>query len=109
MSGTASSIVTDIESGLSTLATVVSAISPMVPGIGTAIALGAKVVQGLINLEPSAVTLYDSITSGAPVTAAQLATFNSAYELDYEQLNSDINTALATAASAAPPTPPGAA
>lgn len=85
----------------SVLSTVIGAVAPVVavidPSLSVAVSIGQKIVQGLIDAEPMAVSLYNQIVAGTPPTAAQLATYSLSYEADYQQLNADINAKLKTA------------
>lgn len=78
---------------------VVNALAPLIgsafPEAAAAIYLGSKIVQGLLAAEPTAVSLYNRITSGEQVTAAELQQYASAYEAAYQQLSKDIADKLA--------------
>src|SRR5438132_516917 len=80
---------------------VVAALAPFAmaadPALGGAVAIGVKIVQGVIANEPAAVALYQQIRGGTPPTAAQLQKYASDYETSYQKLNADINAKLATA------------
>lgn len=82
-----------------TVGTVVTVLAPIVsaavPGAAAAIAIGTKIVQGVIAAEPTAVALYNRITSGEQVTAAELQQYASAYEDAYQRLAKDIADKLA--------------
>ncbi len=66
-----------------------------VPGAAEAIAIGTKIVQGVIAAEPTAVALYEQIKSGTPPTPAQLQQFEADYEDAYQTLRRDIAARLA--------------
>lgn len=100
------------ESILANVTTFVNAAAPFVngaitavelvdPAIAPAISLGSKILAGVADAEPTAVALFNSITSGTPPTAAQLQAYATAYETAYQQLNADINAALAALPPAA--------
>ena len=72
-----------------------TAVSAVIPASSAVILLVTKIVQGVVDEVPEAVAIYEQITSGTPVTAAQLAGYQSSYEAAYQQLNSDIVAALA--------------
>lgn len=84
---------------------VVAALAPIaesaLPGASAAIALGAKIVQGVMDAEPTAVALFNQIKSGTPPTPEQLQQYASDYETAYQKLNADIAAQLA----ALPPAP----
>jgi hypothetical protein len=67
----------------------------LLPAWAPAIAIAAKVLQGAAAAEPTAVALVKSIQAGTPPTAAQLQSFSTAYEADYQQLHADIAAQLA--------------
>jgi hypothetical protein len=87
------------------ISTVVNTIGPLVvagaslafPGASVAISAGEKILQGVLSEEPAAVALYKQITSGTPPTAAQVASFETAYEAAYQQTKADIAAAIAKA------------
>jgi ribulose kinase len=66
-----------------------------VPGAAEAIALGTKILQGVIASEPAAVALYNQILSGTPPTPAQLQQFEADYQDAYATLHRDIAARLA--------------
>jgi len=65
------------------------------PGAAEAIALGTKIVQGVLSAEPTAVALFNQIKSGTPPTVTQLQQFEADYEASYQQLRADIAAKLA--------------
>jgi hypothetical protein len=82
---------------------IVGAISPVLdiasPAAGAAVSVAAKILTGVSAAEPTAVSLYNQITSGATVTAAQLQTFAANYETAYQKLSADIAAKLPGAIS----------
>ncbi|MBI3678465.1 MAG: hypothetical protein HY243_17800 [Proteobacteria bacterium] len=82
-------------------AAVVTALEPLivaaVPEAAAAVAIGAKIVQGAIALEPAALALYNQIKAGTPPTTAQIQNFETDYEAAYRQLRSDIAAQLGAA------------
>lgn len=86
----------DISKVISTVVTVLSPIaSPVVPGAAAAIAIGTKIIQGVIAAEPTAVALFNRIKSGEQVSAAELQQYASDYEAAYQQLAKNIADRLA--------------
>lgn len=81
------------------VSTVVGVFAPVVamavPPAAAAITLGAKIVQGAIAFEPTALRLYNQIVNGTPVTPQQLAQFELDYEASYQKLDADIKAKLA--------------
>jgi len=88
----------DWNSIASTVGNVVSALAPIaetaIPAAAPAISIATKIIQGVINEEPTAVALYQQITGGTPATPTQLQQFATAYEASYQKLNADIETQL---------------
>lgn len=82
-----------------TVGTVVTALAPIVsavvPGAAAAIAIGTKIVQGVIAAEPTAVALFNRIKSGEQVTAAELQQYASDYEAAFQMLAKDLSDKLA--------------
>jgi hypothetical protein len=80
---------------------VVTALEPLivaaVPEAAAAVAIGARIVQGVIALEPTALALYNQIKAGTPPTKDQIASFEQQYEAAYRQLHDDIAVQLAAA------------
>lgn len=76
---------------------IVTGVEAVVPEIAPAIALGTKIIQGVIAGEEAAVELYNSITTGTPPTKEQLQEFFGNYEDAYKELDADIAEALKTA------------
>ena len=77
------------------VAAIAAAVAPFVPSASAAVLLGSKIIQGVMDEIPAAVALYNQISSGAPPTAAELAQYQSDYEVAYQKLNSDIADQLA--------------
>lgn len=90
-----------LETIVSDVSSVVGALAPIAetldPALAPAIAIGVKIVQGVLSAEPTAVALYNQIKAGTPPTADQLKQFQADYETAYQQLQADISTKLATA------------
>lgn len=101
---TISAALTTTEQVIDTISSVVSALAPLVaiadPAAAAGVALGAKIIQGVIAAEPTARALFEQITNGGTPSAADVATFAQQYEDAYQQLNADINAALAVHAPA---------
>ncbi|MDE2040667.1 MAG: hypothetical protein KGO96_12295 [Elusimicrobia bacterium] len=76
---------------------ILSALEPVVnvfdPEIGAVLAIVSKVVSGVSAAEPTAVSLYNSLTSGTPPTAAELEAYAASYEAAYQQLKTDLGNA----------------
>ena len=83
------SIATDVTNVLSALVPVVDVLDP---AIGNALALAAKLLSGVAAAEPTAVSLYNSLTSATPPTDAQLEAYAANYETAYQKLNTDLGT-----------------
>ena len=77
------------------IALIGTAIAAVFPAEATAIGVATKIVQGMLEGVPAALELYDNITSGKTVTAADLASYVSDYETAYQKLNADADAALA--------------
>ena len=90
------SIITDAGNVISLVAPYVEA---AVPAAGPAIAIASQILQGVISAEPTAIALFNQFQSGTPPTPAQVQAYTSAYEADYQKLNSDINAKLAATAT----------
>jgi hypothetical protein len=92
-------LTTTLDNIVADVTTVVSALAPIAetldPALAPAIAIGTKIVQGVLATEPTAVALYNQLKAGTPPTAAQLTQFQSAYESAYQKLNADIAAKLA--------------
>lgn len=77
----------------------VTAVEPLVgvmaPGASAAIGIGAKIIQGVLAEEPTAMALYDQIVGGTAVTPQQLQQYAADYEASYQKLNADIAAKLA--------------
>jgi hypothetical protein len=74
-------------------------VSVLVPGAGVGIIIGAKIIQGLLDNEPTALALYNQIVSGTPVTPDQLTEYIGKYHADDGKLNVDLEAARARATS----------
>lgn len=87
---------TDIASKVSAA---VDALAPLaealVPEAAAAVEIGQKIIQGVIDEEPTAIALYNQIVSGTPPSAAQLQQFSSDYEDSYQKLAADIKAKIA--------------
>lgn len=71
------------------------------PALAPAIAIGEKLLQGVIAEEPTAVNFWKQFQSGTPPTQAQLTQWAADYDASYSKLKADIATQLAAL-------PPGA-
>lgn len=89
-----SSVTSIVSQGVNVLAPLVEAADP---ALGVSVGIISKVVAGVAAAEPSAVALYNRLTSGQPVTPEELKQFASDYEAAYQQLNADINVKLGEA------------
>ena len=76
-------------------AKIATAVAPFVPGASAAVLLTGQIVQGVLDAEPAAVALYNQLVSGAPVTAAELAAYQTGYAAADDKLKADIEAALA--------------
>ncbi len=78
---------------------VVTALAPIaetaLPAAAPAISIGVKILQGVIDAEPTAVALFEQIKSDKPPTADQLQQFAADYESSYQKLDADIKAKLA--------------
>lgn len=97
MSSTVIKVVDEIAVAVSA---VVSTLAPIAetafPEAAAALAIGTKIVQGVLAAEPTAVALYKQIMGGTVATPAQLNDFAAAYEASYQKLNADIAAKMAT-------------
>lgn len=88
-----------INSIISVLSTVISALAPVVsaaaPGASVAIAIGQKIITGVLAAEPTAVALYNQIMGGTPPTQAQLQQFIDDNDAANLKTDADIDAALA--------------
>jgi len=66
-----------------------------IPGISSALSIGTKIIQGVIDNEPIAVSLYNRIKSGEVPTPAELQKYAADYETAYQKLNASILAKLA--------------
>lgn len=73
----------------------------LVPAWAPAISIGAKLLQGAVAAEPTAIALVKTIQDGAAPTPAELQSFATGYEADYQALHADL--AAQIAATAPPP------
>ena len=78
----------------SDVAVIAEAVSPLFPGASAAIAIGAKIVQGVVEGVPTAIALYDQVVLGQGVTADDVAKFRAAYVAADDKLEADIEAAL---------------
>lgn len=82
-----------------TAAEVVKLLAPVaeaaVPGAAEAIAIGTKIIHGVIDAEPTAVALYEQIKSGVPPTVTQIKALNDAYEASYQTLRAKLAEQIA--------------
>jgi hypothetical protein len=65
------------------------------PEAAAGIEIGSKVLQGLLAAEPSAKALVTQVTSGTPLTAAQVRDYYATYKRDDDALAADIAEHLA--------------
>lgn len=86
-------IVTDVTAIIGAIGPVLDVASP---AVGAAITVASKVIAGVAAAEPTAVALYDQITSGTLPTAADLQAFAASYEGAWQKLNADIAVQLTT-------------
>lgn len=84
---------------IKTLSTVLSVLSPIVqaaaPGAAVAVAIGQKIIAGVLAAEPTAVALYNQIMGGTPPSAAQLQQFIDENDAANMKTDADIDAALA--------------
>jgi hypothetical protein len=86
----------DITKGVTTVVDVLAPVASVAfPQAAVAIAIGSKIIQGVIAAEPTAIALFNQIKGGTPPTPAQLAQFSADYETAYQKLNADIAAKLA--------------
>lgn len=82
-----------------TASKVIEALAPLAeaaaPAMAEGVAIGAKVVQGFLAMEPAAVALVNQIKNGIPATPAQIQDYAAAYEASYQKLHADIEARLA--------------
>lgn len=67
-----------------------------VPGISAALSIGTKIIQGVIDNEPIAVSLYNRIIGGEVPTPEELQKYAADYEAAYQKLNASILAKLAS-------------
>lgn len=81
------------------VADIVSAAEPFVsaafPGASAALSIAEKILQGVIAAEPTAVALYERITSGEVPTPDELQKYAAAYEASYQKLKADLAAKIA--------------
>lgn len=92
MSATTDNILSAVGSAVNALAPFVGA---LLPEAAAGIAIGSKIIQGVIALEPTAVSLYNRIISGAQVSISELQSYVDTYHADDDKLAADIAAALA--------------
>lgn len=93
---------TTLEQISSVLSLVLTSLAPVVsaaaPASAVAIGIGLKIINGVLAAEPAAVALYKQITSGTPVTAAQLQQYIDENDAANAKTDADIDAALAALA-----------
>lgn len=88
---------------LSQVSAIVTAAEPIVnagvaafaPEASAGLSIAEKLLQGVAAGAPTAVALVSQITSGTPLTQAQVQAFEAEYATDYAQTKADITAALA--------------
>lgn len=70
-------------------------VETLTPVAAPAVAVFEKILQGVIDAEPTATDLYNRIVSGADPTPEELQQFSSDYEASYQKLKDDIAKKLA--------------
>ena len=76
---------------------IAAAVTIAAPEAAAGVAIGEKIIQGMLAAEPTAMALYNQISGGTPATPEQLQQFEADYEDAYQQTKADIATALKTA------------
>lgn len=89
----------DLEAIATETANVVSALAPFIeaadPALALPISIGQKIAQAALAGAPAAIALYNQVKTGTPLTAAQLAQFETDYQADWAQLDADIKAKIA--------------
>jgi hypothetical protein len=83
-------IVATTTSVFAAISSVIGILDPAAAGV---IDIVAKVLAGVSAAEPTAVSLYQSLTSSVPPTAEQLQAYAASYEAAYQKLNTDLGEA----------------
>lgn len=73
-------------------------VSTFAPEAAAGVAIGEKLLQGLLDGVPAATTLVTQITSGTPATPEQVASFEASYEGDYQATKAKLAAAIRKAA-----------
>jgi hypothetical protein len=73
-----------------------AAVAIEAPEASAGLAIGEKVLQGVLDGEPTAQKLYDQIVGGTPVTQDQIKELEANYEADYQKTKADIAAKLAS-------------
>ncbi len=74
-----------------------AAVAVAAPEAAAGLAIGEKILQGVLDEEPAAKALYDQVIGGTPVTQDQVKALEATYEADYQKTKADIAAKLATA------------
>lgn len=89
----------DLQKVTDVAAEIVRALAPIVsvaaPELGAGMAIVSKIVAGVQDAEPVALSLFNRLQTGQTVTPEQLTQFASDYEDAYQKLNADIAAKLA--------------
>lgn len=95
----------DVASKVSSLINTGAPLAEMLlPAWAPAIQIGAKILTGAADAEPTAVALVKTIQGGETPTPAQLQSYATQYESDYQALHADLAAQIA-----ATPVPQGPA
>jgi hypothetical protein len=86
-------IVADVNAAVGVLSPIIDIANP---AAGATIAVLSKVLTGVAALEPTAVALWNQISSGTPATAAQLQIDETDAHAALAQLDTDIEAKIAT-------------
>ena len=81
-------IVATTTSIFTAITSVVSVLDPAAAGV---LDIVGKLLAGVVSAEPTALSLYASLTSGTPPTAEQLQAYAANYEAAYQQLDKDLS------------------
>jgi len=73
---------------------IITGVEAVVPEVAPAIAIGTKIIQGVIAGEEAAVALYTQITKGIPPSPEDLKNFLGDYEDAYQDLDAAIKEKL---------------
>ena len=92
-------IVSAVSGVFSAISSVIGVLDPAAAGV---IGIVSKVLAGVSAAEPTAVSLYQSLTSSVPPTAEQLQAYAASYEAAYQKLNTDLEAAPVEAAPVEP-------